>query len=803
VSDVTTYTYYTCTTGAQCGQIDTITNALGQVTTYNTYNAHGQPLTITDPNGVVTTLTYDARQRLTSRQVGAETTAFVYYPTGLLQKVTLPDSSYVQYTYDGAHRLTQISDGAGNSIQYTLDAKGNRTAEKAYDPSSVLHRTHTRAFNSLNELYQDVNAAGTAAVTTTYGYDSNGNQTSISAPLSRNTADAYDQLNRLNQITDPASGVTKFGYDANDNLTSVKDPRLLTTNYTYNGFGDLKTQVSPDSGTTSNTYDSGGNLSVSTDARSDTSSYSYDALNRVATIVYKNGSGVTDQTLSFGYDAGTNGKGRLTSAADANQSLLWTYDAHGRVTGKGQTIGTVTKSVGYAYTNADLTGMTTPSGQAIVYSYNSNHQITGISINGTTLLSAVTYEPFGAINGWSWGNGTSSHRTYDTDGRISQIVSASVTNNYTFDNASRITGITDSSNSALSWTDGYDLLDRLTSAAKTGTSYGWTYDADGNRLTQTGTAATTFHIPTPNNKLSSTTGALVRTYVYTAAGQSSAYGSDIFSYNDRGRLLGVTVGSAVTSYLYNALGQLIEKSGAPGTSLYMDDEAGHLLGEYTSTGALTQETIWLGDTPVATLRPNGSSISIYYVHTDHLNTPKKVTRASDNALAWRWDQDPFGTAAPNQNPASLGTFIYNLRFPGQMYMSETGLSYNYLRDYDPVVGSYVESDPLGLIAGVNTYSYVRARPIMYSDKFGLADQGIDCAKLGYPTNPDRCIDQDQCFKKAQDTAWKCNLLIWSPARKLACIKCNETYAAGCIDKQPAPECNGTACASGQTGGGKS
>ena len=136
-------------------------------------------------------------------------------------------------------------------------------------------------------------------------------------------------------------------------------------------------------------------------------------------------------------------------------------------------------------------------------------------------------------------------------------------------------------------------------------------------------------------------------------------------------------------------------------------------------------------------------------------------------------------------------------------MSETGLSYNYLRDYDPVVGSYVESDPLGLIAGVNTYSYVRARPIMYSDKFGLADQGIDCAKLGYPTNPDRCIDQDQCFKKAQDTAWKCNLLIWSPARKLACIKCNETYAAGCIDKQPAPECNGTACASGQTGGGKS
>ncbi len=67
VSDLTTYAYYPCTTGGSCGQLHTVTNALGQVTTYTSYNAHGQPLTLTDPNRVVTTLTYDARQRLTSR----------------------------------------------------------------------------------------------------------------------------------------------------------------------------------------------------------------------------------------------------------------------------------------------------------------------------------------------------------------------------------------------------------------------------------------------------------------------------------------------------------------------------------------------------------------------------------------------------------------------------------------------------------------------------------------------------------------------------------------------------------------
>ena len=67
----------------------------------------------------------------------------------------------------------------------------------------------------------------------------------------------------------------------------------------------------------------------------------------------------------------------------------------------------------------------------------------------------------------------------------------------------------------------------------------------------------------------------------------------------------------------------------------------------------------------------------FYVHTDHLSAPRKVSRPSDNQLEWRWDADPFGTAAANQNPAGLGTFSYNLRFPGQFYQAETGLNQNW------------------------------------------------------------------------------------------------------------------------------
>lgn len=715
VSDVTAYAYYTCATGTRCGQVQTITNALGHVTTYNTYNAHGQPLTITDPNGIVTTLAYDLRQRLTSRTVGTEVTTFDYWPTGLLKKVTLPDSSFLEYIYDAAHRLTQVNDSQGGHITYTLDAMGSRTAEQIFDPSSTLTRTRTRVFNSLNRLWKEIGAAGTANVTTEFGYDTNGNQTTINAPLGRNSIQAYDELNRLTQVTDPLLGVTQYGYNALDQLISVTDPRTKITSYTYNALGDLKQQVSPDTGTTTNTYDSGGNLKISTDARNAITTYTYDILNRVKTAAFKIGT-TTDQTITYNYDAGTNGIGRLTSASDANHSMSWVYDALGRVTSKSQTIGTVVKTVSYGYTNGRLTSETTPSGQSVVFGYDTNGQVASLTINGTTVLSNALYDPFGPVRQWTWGNGTLAIRTYDTDGKVTQIDSAGL-HTYGYDDAFRITGITDAVTAANSWTYGYDLLDRLSSATKTGTTIGYAYDANGNRLTQTGTSASTYTVSTTSDRLSSISGALTRTYSYDNAGNTTGDGSMTFVYNNRGRMKSTTNGTLTWNYTYNALGQRIKKTGT--ARLFVYDEAGHLLGEYTTAGVLVQETIWMGDIPVATIRPATSGVDVFYVHTDHLNTPRKVSQPSDNKLRWRWDPKPFGDSLPIQNPQSLGTFVYQLRFPGQYFDAETGLHYNYFRDYDPATGRYTQSDPIGLIAGLNTYAYVGGNPLSFIDPEGL------------------------------------------------------------------------------------
>jgi RHS repeat-associated protein len=111
--------------------------------------------------------------------------------------------------------------------------------------------------------------------------------------------------------------------------------------------------------------------------------------------------------------------------------------------------------------------------------------------------------------------------------------------------------------------------------------------------------------------------------------------------------------------------------------------------------------------------------TLHFVHPDHLNTPRVITNQASQVV-WRWDQtEPFGADPANENPTGLGAFVYNLRLPGQHFDKETNLHYNYFRDYDPGIGRYVESDPIGLRGGINTYAYVNGNPLRFVDLLGL------------------------------------------------------------------------------------
>ena len=112
-----------------------MTNGVGHTTTYDSYDAHGYPLQMTDANGVVTTMTYDLRQRLTSITVDGQTTTISYEPTGDVKRTTLSDGTFTEYVRDDARRLVAIFDGEGNRIDWTLDNAGNHTCLLYASPS--------------------------------------------------------------------------------------------------------------------------------------------------------------------------------------------------------------------------------------------------------------------------------------------------------------------------------------------------------------------------------------------------------------------------------------------------------------------------------------------------------------------------------------------------------------------------------------------------------------------------------------------------------------------------------------------
>ncbi|HEV2679226.1 MAG TPA: RHS repeat-associated core domain-containing protein [Rhodanobacter sp.] len=743
VSDVTSYTY------DALGHLATVTDALGHVTTYDTYDALGNPGRIIDANQVISIMTYTPQGwPATVTQDSSSTpatTTLTYDAAGDVTQTKDADGVVVNYTYDNARRLTDTTDAIGNRIHYTLDAAGNQTKEEIFDAANTLRYTVSKTYNSLSQLLTVTDAFNRVVLTYNYpdGHNALGQAAHSADAAGVQRKQGYDGLERLVSAIDNADGTdtatqntqSLSTYDASDNLASVTDPNSLKTTYTYDGFGNRTMLQSPDTGSSSYTYDAAGNQLTHTDANGVVSTATYDALNRLTSTSYP------DTTLGavYHYDEpnSTTGCpssspiGHLTRIVENAVSTVYCYDARGNVIRKQQIAVAATDTTLYAYTLANRLSMTSePDGTLVSNSYNSNGQISGVQVtpvgaSASTLASAITYLPFGPLSSYTLGNGQVVTRTYDANYRATDLSSSALNLHFARDAMGNVTAIGNApgANPATE-TYSYDPLYRLTGISDNGTALeSYTYSPTGDRLSKTAPGlATGAYLYTSGTHQLASIGTVSRANDANGNSTGSVIGGNIygFAYNGRNRLTLVQQnGQTVGTYTYNALGQRIGKVATfpqAVTERYAYNQAGQLIGEY---GTTNRNYIWLGDIPVAaidnTINGSATTSTVNYVTADQLGTPRVVTNNA-GTVVWQWayQGNPFG----EQQPTSTMGYVLNLRYPGQYYDAESGLVSNGMRPYEAALGRFDQSDPSGLAGGMSTYAADLNNPLSYFDPDG-------------------------------------------------------------------------------------
>jgi RHS repeat-associated protein len=378
----------------------------------------------------------------------------------------------------------------------------------------------------------------------------------------------------------------------------------------------------------------------------------------------------------------------------------------------------------------------------------SNTTTSSTAITATTAVYSIGYDSLGRISSFSRAGGTGAASTapiptqtaiftYDANGnRLSSI--QSVGSGTATSTTSRSYSVDAASNRLLGFAQ------TLTTGTATGgatVNIGYSYDANGSLLKD---GLRSYELDAANRLANVTTGsdidAPTTRYVHNALGQRL--------FKTEPQFPPVATGSnpndpAVIQILTSFFASLWGGSttvAAPSTGeklgfQYFYDEAGSLLFEQGTGGAQsTGRTFYVhlptpsGPMPIAVYL----DAKHYAVHTDHLNTPRRLTSSSKQPV-WQWAFSAFGdevptkasnrfadpATTPNAGTTTVADVTFNLRYPGQYFDKESGLNYNYFRSYDSKTGRYTQSDPIDLAGGWNKFGYAEGNPLMYTDPLGL------------------------------------------------------------------------------------
>lgn len=678
---VTVQTTYTRADTAHPEDVTSVTDPEGRVTTFTYDPATGYLLTATDPLGNTATTCYDTLGRPTeivpprggSHTCGAGNafkTTTTYNQYGLPLVVTTPTGATTS-TYDKDTNLktqtVRIDTTPANdqTTTWNYDAAGQSTSITRADGTTITNeywpdgRLKTQKDGATVNLYQ-------------YNHDALGRLTTQTDALGLVTNYTYKPLtDNVATITDPANScgtgvrcVTTMTTNNGDELTGVSysDGTTPAVTYTYNPAG-LRATMTDGTGTSTYTYDSLARVTSTTDGAAQTVGYGYDRSGRQTSLAYPSGIG----TVTTAYDAG----GRPDTVTDwAGRVYDYTLNADGNISqldfkpsASGAAVNTDTSTynnIGQRLTSAYTQGVTPLAG--LTYTRDQTGRLTSETTTGTAIPT--------------------SNRRYGYT-KLDQLC---------YDAVTSTTGGTCASPPSGAIPYAYDSADNLTTLPGAATQR---YNT-ANQLCWTSTTASTNNCATPP--------AGATTYTHDPRGNRTTQGTTTYTYDQANRLK-TSSGTTPATYTYNGDGQRATKTSSLGNHTFVW-AGGALLKDGSNTYIYGPD-----GAPLAQVAIAGGTVT--YLHIDQLGSIRLTTDAT-GAASRGYTYDPYGTNSATTGTGTDSTF----RYAGQYQDPETGLYYMRARYYDSLSGAFISSDPAVAVTR-SRYSYVNGGPLNAKDPSGL------------------------------------------------------------------------------------
>ena len=747
-------------------------DAAGQSTSF-TYNAYGQPLSVTNAKAEKTTFTYDRNQAGVSGQTD-----------GYLKTVTGPvTGATVSYAYDGFGRVKQVTDSEGYTVGTTYDATGGVAAK-------TLNRVAGHTYP--DGTYEEVD------------YDRLEPQWTRDR-LGRWTQLLHDELRRVTGVIDPLERLTQYEWCSCGALEAIIDPAGNRTVWMRDAQSRVTAKIYPDNTTVSTTYEASTSRVKSTlDAKGQRTNFLYNVDDTLQSLSYTDASGnalvpptpgvsytfdpvfprlksMVDGigTTTYAYNpvpaAATLGAGRLASVAGpfANSTLAFTYDALGRVGSQSlngaanaatlgyDTLGrvhTVNNTLGaFTYNFVRNTGrldnVALPNGQTTQYSYFSGTsdprlQTIKNATSAASLLSQFdyTYNAVGDILSWTQNNPGLAHPRQYAFGYDAkdELTSASLTDTVTsgvlraqafgYDAASNRTSVQDGNSIA---TETPNRLNQLTATSGGGQMRFAGTVSKPSRITVGGNPATVRADGTYEG--SATVAGTGTTRVHIVATDSSgnvtdkytditpgAVAAQSFGYDLNGNQMAAGPSGAEVTYGWDAANRLISITKAGSVTQFDYDGMGRRVREKLN-GTEIKHWVWAG-LSVAEERDSGNNVTKrffaqgeqiagqkYFFTRDHLGSVRELTDSTQTVRA-RYDYDLYGLRGANQittNPVEA-----DFGFTGHYFHASSGLHLALYRAYDAKQGRWISRDPIAEKGGINLYGYASRNPINLIDPDG-------------------------------------------------------------------------------------